>query len=396
MNVALIVLDTLRKDRISPYNRAIEHTPNLQAFADTATTYTNAISQAPWSLPAHASLLTGLYPWQHGASQQYPYLRKGTLLQNVLGGEGFRTVAIHDNEWLIPVTGVTDGFDRVVTPVGWSKYLRRPWRVERLAPVREHAIRWSSRVNFRRAVARTSDLSREVAATESFLRTRGEDPFFLFMNLINAHFPYNPPETYASERACDCRSRPLENGGPVDPTEYEQLRRLYDAEVAYLDEVFGRIIRAFKRFDAYEETLFVVVGDHGELLGEDDIVGHHFSVRDELIEVPLFVRTPERDNETENEIVETRELYYRICQAAGVEIKDEERLFPDRASGIYQRPVIYGDRLPPGRQELNTFQFYTVGPTEKRVITDAENRIERRLGIDADTDACHRGESRHV
>lgn len=305
-------------------------------------------------------------------------------------------MAIHDNEWLIPITGVTDGFDRVVTPAGWAKYLRRPWRVERLAPVREHAIRWSSRVNFRRAVARTSDLSGEVTATESFLRDRGDDPFFLFVNLINAHFPYNPPEAYASGRAGDCRSRPLENGGPVDPTEYDQLKELYDAEVAYLDDVFGRIIRTFKRFDAYEETLFVVVGDHGELLGEDDIIGHHFSVRDELIEVPLLVRRPEGGTGTERAIVETRELYYRICRAAGVEVEDEERLFPDRASGIYQRPVIYGDRLPPERRALNTFQFYTVGPTEKRVITDAGERIDRRPGIDADAGARHRGESRHV
>ena len=370
MNIALIVLDTLRKDRIAPYNRTIDFTPALSDFAADATTYTNAISQAPWSLPAHASLLTGLYPWQHGASQRFPYLHAGTRLQTVLGDAGFNTVAIHNNEWLLPVTGVTDGFDRVVTRSEWTRLLRQPWRIDRLEPLRSAVIRLGSWGNLRRTITQTSDLSDELSATQSVLETHGDDPLFLFLNLTSAHFPYNPPDQYAEDAAHQYRSRPLENGGPVVPAEIDRLSALYDAEVAYLDTVFSQVIESFKAAGLYDETLFVVVGDHGELLGEDEILGHHFSVRDELIEVPLFVKPPGGGDGRNDTLIETRELYYRLCKAAGTERTDPGRLYPDRACGIYHEPVIYGSRLPSARRELDTAQFYAVADQDKRVLTD--------------------------
>lgn len=380
MNVALIVLDTLRKDRVTPYNETVDHTPHLAAFAEDATTYTNAVSQAPWSLPAHASLLTGLYPWQHGASQRTPYLRCGEPLQTVLGAAGYRTVAIHDNEWLLPVTGVTDGFNRVHTTSEWTRFLRRPWRMSRLTRLRSAVIRLASAGNLRRTITKTSDLSRELAAAESVLHSGDDRPFFLFLNLSSAHFPYNPPDRYASGAAHEYQSRPLENGGPVVPAELNELSALYDAEVAHLDAAFGSLVESFKAAGCYEETLFVVVGDHGELLGEDDLLGHHFSVRDELIEVPLFVKPPAGAGGTDRDLLETRELYYRICAAAGIdppdgERSDERRLFADRACGIYQEPVIYGARLPASRRGLDTARFYAVGPDTKRIVTSTDEQV---------------------
>lgn len=372
MNVALVVLDTLRRDAISPYEDDVDHTPNLAAFADDATVYETAVAQAPWSLPSQASLLTGRYPWQHGAGQGQPYLRPDEpLLQERLHEAGYRTAAIHENAWMVPATGTMGGFEHVTTPADVTKYGRRLWRWAHRLPGgpalgRMIALSLSER-NHRDHLAGTTDSRWLLGETARFLDAHGDEDFFLFCNPINAHYPYTPPERYRERHdvdvACaDLDSRPIEYGGRAALEEREPLRALYDAEVDYLDDVFGRLIGLFEERAIADETLFVVCADHGELLGEDDIVGHHFSVRPELTHVPLMIKRPGVDGSIEESPTELREVYYEILRAAGVPASDDEGVFEECAAGLYESPTIYGERLPTARRDLDVPQFYRVGP----------------------------------
>jgi choline-sulfatase len=397
MKVAVVVLDTLRKDAISPYDGAIDHTPNLAAFADEATVYDNAITQAPWSLPSQASLLTGRYPWQHGAGQNQPYLEPDEpRLQDALGRAGHYTAAIHENTWLAPATGMMAGFDEYAMPTHRTRAVCRLWRRLHDVPMgptlaRKLVLALSGHQQ-RSAIGERTDSTWFLERTRRFLDAHAEEDFFLYLNPVNAHYPYEPPQAYADAHGvqstcCDLDSRPIEYGGGWVPTETEDLRRLYAAEVDYLDDVFGRMRELFVAHGIEEETMFVVLSDHGELLGEDDVVGHHFSVRPELTDVPLMIRRPGGGGGRETAVTELRELFAIILRAAGVSAPGGEPLFEDRGAGMYETPSIYGARLPPERSDLAVPRFYHVGERDRETSVDVGRSIatasRETIGLDS-------------
>lgn len=377
-NIAVIVLDTLRRDAIGPYNPAIIHTPHIDAVAADSTTHTTAIAQAPWSLPSQSSLLTGQYPWEHGAGQQQPFLpADAPLLQQQLRESGYRTAAIHNNTWLVPATGAMAGFETIQTPANLTAYATRLWRVgnqiDATAAVRNRLILSLSNRMLARTHDRPTDLSGLVSQTTAFLD--GDTPFFLYCNLVGTHYPYTPPEAYHAahgvETACsELDSLPTEYGGRFEPRERAAVQALYAAAVDYLDDVFGRIIEAFKQRGLYEDTLLIVAADHGELLGEDDRLGHHFSVRPELTTIPLFIKPPGGGGGESDEVTELRELYYLIRQQAGHAVSDDGRLAAGCGAGLYGEPTIYRGRLSDPDRTPPVSQFYVVSEDDRYVEAD--------------------------
>ena len=110
-NVLFVVMDTVRKDHLGPYGYDEPTTPGLDDFATEATVFEQAVAPAPWTLPVHASLFTGLYPHQHGADQENPYLEGTTTLAQTLSAAGYDTACYSSNAWITPYTRLTDGFD---------------------------------------------------------------------------------------------------------------------------------------------------------------------------------------------------------------------------------------------------------------------------------------------
>jgi len=368
MKIALIVLDTLRKDKLSVYNSEIDYTNNIQQFAEDSEIYTNAVSQAPWSLPSQTTLLTGKYPWQHGATQKQPYIRKSTKTLPQKLPKDIEKAAIHNNTWLMPVTGAMKGFTHIDTPNNKTKYTRGIWRISNkskiLSKLAKKMLLKNSERNIKNLLDQETNSEDMIRKTKTFLDENAETDFFLYLNPLNAHYPYNPPQKYkekhnTTETCLSLESRPSEYGGPVLDDEKEQVESLYEAEVDYLDDVFGKIIEEFKKQGIYEDTLIIVTSDHGEALGEEKTIGHHFSTQDELIEIPLLVKSPgNNENKDVEEITELREIHYKILNYAKVDEKDNEKLFPNKACGLYEEPVIYKERIPEEHQELSKPQFY--------------------------------------
>lgn len=265
MNVLLVTLDTVRADFLGAYGHPGGITPNFDAVAKAGTRFDLAISAASVTPVSHASILTGLYPFEHGlrvlsAEGGYRLPTDKPTLATVLKERGYRTAAIHSAFPVSAHFGLERGFDLFqsfdapmqVGPKGHT------WDVQKLQ--------------------RRSDQTTNLAL--DFLKKAG-DPFFLWVHYWDPHDPVlvPPPEFIPADVPRNEHGQPLPG------------RALYAAEMRYMDYEFGRLVQGLKDRGEYEHTLIVIVADHGEGLG-DHGWDHHRILYQEQIRVPLIVSLP--------------------------------------------------------------------------------------------------------
>ena len=341
-NVLFVVLDTVRKDRLGPYGCERDTTPVLDEFAASqqVTTFEQAVAPAPWTLPVHASMFTGMYPSQHGASQETPYLEGATTLAQQLSGAGYQTACYSSNTWITPYTQLTDGFDDQSNFFGilpddvFSGPLARVWRLlndnETLRALADRLVAAGNTVHERFASSDSADSKTPavVDRTKSFItdaEAAGDD-WFTFINLMDAHLPYHPPEEFRQEFAPGvdsdevCQNSKEFNSGAreIDEEEWAAIEGLYDAEIAHIDSQLGRLFGWLRETGRWEETAVIVCADHGELHGEHDLYGHEFAVYDQLVNVPLMVKHPAMDGGRHDGTVETVDLYHTVLDTLDV------------------------------------------------------------------------------
>lgn len=320
-NLVLVVLDTARADEGLRFDRL----PGMAGLAARGTTFRRAISPAPWTLPAHGSLFSGLLPHQHGLTGDVAVGDGGVRpveghiraledrwLPSRLRAAGYRTFAASANPWITRPMGFGMGFDRFVET--WRSARNPRFRVEGSArgrprsrflppPLRGAAAR--ARKVWRFAVGRGDSGARaSLAAFRGWLEA-GEAgrPFFAFFNFMEPHLPLLPhrgfgPGGLRHRLAASRLNRTLSNEfvirhnvgrADVSPAALELLRELYRGEMAYLD---ARLAELGALVDP-GETLIAVVGDHGENLGEHHLLGHQASLADTLLRVPLVLSGPQ-------------------------------------------------------------------------------------------------------
>ena len=272
--VILISIDTCRSDVLGCYNPAQQTTPNIDAFAETATLFRNAISPVPITLPAHSSMLTGLRPPTHGVRNQPGYrLPSHTwTAAEVLQREGWATGAIVSSSVLHHSTGLEQGFDTYNDEFVNAR--RGGWGMERDGgEATEAAIQWLG-------------------------AHQNDDEFFLFLHYYDLHLPYDSPSEFA------------ERFGP-------DISGQYAAEMAYVDACIGRVFDELKRLGLYEDSLIIITGDHGEMLGEHGEFGHQFFIYQPAVHVPLLMRLPGQKKAREvADVVGLVDILPTICTAA--------------------------------------------------------------------------------
>jgi arylsulfatase A-like enzyme len=336
-NVLVVVLDTVRKDHLTPYGYDRPTTPGLAAFAQEATTFDNAVAPAPWTLPVHASLFTGLYPSQHGADQENPYLEGVTTLAETLSRTGYATACYSSNAWITPYTRLTDGFDdqdnffEVMPGDLLSGPLARAWQrindSDTLRVLADKIVSLGNSAHEVLAGGGTADSKTPAVmdSARSFIEA-ADDDWFVFVNLMDAHLPYHPPEEFAAEFAPGvdsddvCQNSKEYNSGAraIDDDEWDAIRGLYDAEIAHIDDQVTRLFDWLKERGEWTDTTVVVCADHGELHGEHDLYGHEFGLYDPLVNVPLFVKHPALDQGRREDTVELIDVYHTVLDATGV------------------------------------------------------------------------------
>jgi arylsulfatase A-like enzyme len=337
-NVLFVVMDTVRKDHLTPYGYERDTTPGLGDFATEATVFEQAVAPAPWTLPVHASLFTGLYPHQHGADQENPYLDGATTLAETLSTAGYDTACYSSNAWITPYTRLTDGFDdqdnffEVMPGDFLSGPLARAWRTlndnESLRRVADKLVSLGNAAHEYLAGGEGSDSKTPavVDRTQSFVDD-ADGRWFAFVNLMDAHLPYHPPDEFAAEFAPGvdstevCQNSKEYNAGArdIDDEEWSAIRGLYDAEIAHIDAELTRLFDWLKAAGEWEDTMVVVCADHGELHGEHDLYGHEFSLYDPLVNVPLLVKHPDLDADRRADTVELVDLYHTVLDCLDVD-----------------------------------------------------------------------------
>ncbi|HEX5133247.1 MAG TPA: sulfatase [Candidatus Krumholzibacteria bacterium] len=283
-NVVLIVLDTLRADRLSCMGYGRPTTPRIDALAATGTLYTNAFATCFWTLPSHASLFTGLHPVQAGATSETLHLPEENMtLAEVMSLAGYRTVGFVCNSWVSKERGFAQGFQEFVEMWRTENQDRMPGVEQSLETMTVDKIEpWIKSVS------------------------TGERPFFLFANLNGTHLPYRPADEYLQQFLHDGydpgRVRELAEltsgwshlvgDTPLSESDYRILSDLYDGEVAWADALVGRVIDALDRAGVLDNTLVIVTSDHGEHLGEHDRIDHFATMYDPALHVPLVIHYP--------------------------------------------------------------------------------------------------------
>jgi len=399
-NVLFVVMDTVRKRNLSVYGYDRPTTPNLETFAEEARVFEEAVAPAPWTLPVHASLFTGLYPSQHRATQENPYLEGVTTLAESLSAAEYATACYSSNAWITPYTNLTDGFDdqdnffQVMPGDTLSGPLSKAWKTmndsDTLRGFADLLVKMGNTAHefFAKEGGGDSKTPGIVDRVQGFVEDAEDDgqEWFTFINLMDAHLPYHPPEEFADEFAPGvdstevCQNSKEYNSGArdIDDEEWEDIVGLYDAEIAHIDHHLGRLFDWLRETGRWDDTMVVVCADHGELHGEHDLYGHEFCIYDPLVNVPLMVKGPgldaERDGETQ---VELQDLYHTVLDYAGV---DPEAGGPGvGADGEAAEP------LDPARSLLSAdYRDFanTSGPERTRFSAHAEGDLDDIAFVD--------------
>lgn len=400
MNTVFIVLDTVRKDRISVYNDEVDFTSNIEDFAENATVFQDTVSQAPWTLPSHASMFTGQYPWEHNATQKQLYLETNReLLPKKFEDAGYVTGCFTSNTWISPHTGMADGFQQIDNFFGalpsdlmsnktekvwkWLNHGRGEWLMNKLIQIGEK-VHWMTA-----GMNASTKTPRVIEKAENFVENNREDDFFLFLNFMDAHLPYFPPEEYREKHAPDvdpkeiCQEAHNHHGG-TDEADFEASSKLYDAEIDFLDDQLGKLFEFFEEENLAEDTVFVVVADHGENLGEDGMFGHQFSVSEQLVSVPMMIKAPGLDKDEVKEQLELRQLYSIIPKLAGLEGGSPE-FGQEKALGGYQQPRMDLKNIPEGKRPEFDKRLSFVRGSGKKLIRSEGNEVTEDIMIDLET-----------
>jgi arylsulfatase A-like enzyme len=344
-NVVLVVMDTARAKETVPAASRI--TPTLASLADSGTEFTRAYTSSPWTLPSHVSLFTGLYTAAHGAHGGHTYLNADhETLPEAFQSAGYETVGVSNNCWITGEFGFDRGFDRfrkgwqyIQSDVDTGAVVRASGVSERLTSFKDQLLAGNpaitlANVAYERYLCGDNGAARTTDWVDKWLTDRQhghtDQPFFLFCNYIEPHIEYDPPREYAEQflspaavdEAIQLRQDPRAfDVGEYDLTEREceLLRGLYRGELAYVDAQLGRLRDSLRAAGEWENTVFVVLGDHGENIGEYGFFGHQYNLHETVVHVPLVITGgPFQDGGQRNRYVQLLDLVPTLLETTGI------------------------------------------------------------------------------
>ena len=335
-NVILIVVDTLRADHLSSYGYHRPTSPRLDEFILDSVKFENCISPANWTPPGHASIFTGRFPISHGAHKVlsdrnpeypncFPLEEAESTIAEILAQHGYRTAAVVANfAFVSPALGLDQGFQfwfdtppRRLKPmlmsfalrfefVNGSRFLADPVPYRRASNIKEISLKW--------------------------IKQFGDRPFFLFVNFMDPHYPYSQPIPSADSFAGTIPNSSLKNyhdGIRKGLTELSHLQlsnviSQYDGEVAYLDSELGDFFSGLKKQGHYSDSIIVVTSDHGEFLGEHELLEHQIGLYQPVTRVPLIFKPAQGTAipPASGRIVQTVDILPTIMDSLGMDIPD--------------------------------------------------------------------------
>lgn len=305
-NVVLITLDTVRADALGAYGQPLENSPTLDRLAAEGVLFERASSSAPSTLPSHATIMTGQFPFSHGVRSNAGYVLPdaSVTLAEIFRERGYRTAAEIAAPVLDRKTGMDQGFDRF-RDLGAAG-------VERIrTEIRDEGGAARMQVLEERAA---EDVTR---SAKTFVTHNRQRPFFLWLHYFDAHQSYIPRPEFQAQL-------------PNDP---------YHAEILYADHQIGLLIRHLEDVGLREQTLVVIVSDHGEGLGEHGESSHAYYLYDTTMRVPLLFWGPPQlpAGRRVAAVVRTADIAPTILDFVGIPV-------PPEMQGVSLLPLVSGER----------------------------------------------------
>jgi arylsulfatase A-like enzyme len=418
-NIVLVVLDCARADDFPGTRTAPLRLPFVERLLREGEYYPNAAAVAPWTVPSHATMFTGLYPWEHGCHAKGDLKLRADCprLSSALSSAGYRTFSLSANHLICDDLGLSRGFDERAWAGWWEPYLRiggvaRPPNVPSAAGIMERGppllrragplwgmIKRTSRLVYRypfvmdgagrliTAMRDGQEGSRLVPVSpwiEPTLRrwlerTPSGSPIFTFINLLETHEPYYPDPDYAPDLARWWRySRTRQDhvgwlSGEWLPSQaqYQDLRRLYQRTFLAADRRLENIVQLLQEFGRWENTLFILTSDHGQAFGEEGMFFHMLRLPEALVRIPLLVRRPraESGGSRARGWASHVDLAPTILEAAGL-----SGALP--SSGLPLGDLLDQDRIGPVFAAADGLVWRTVVPEHERANFSERRRAE--------------------
>ena len=327
-NLLLVSLDTVRADHLGSYRYAAAETPRIDALASSGLRFEQATTVVPLTLPAHSSLMTGTFPGWHGVRDNGGFYLDDDqrTLAEVLKEHGYRTggfvgTFVLDRRW-----GIAQGFDRYFDEFDLDKFAdaaAMDMIQRRGSDVVDRALAWLGETRDQR--------------------------FFAWVHLYDAHTPYEAPETVQSRF-------PRTRDGA------------YDAEIAYVDLQVGRLVDALRADGRLSDTVIVVVGDHGEMLGEHGEATHGFFIYEPATHVPLIINGPGVPAAVIPDQVRIVDVMPTALSLLGLTV-------PTEVQGVDLMPLARGEALDLIAHSESWYPRYHYGWSELRSVQDGRFKL---------------------
>jgi arylsulfatase A-like enzyme len=354
-NVVIAVLDTARAKEV--YSSQVD-TPRLDELAETGISFKNAYADAPWTLPSHGSLFTGCSPSKHGAHANNKYLddHLRTLAES-LRENGLDTLTVTNNAWVTDEFGFGRGFDSIF----------RTWQlVQTETDFGEIAMTTDGFDQFKQSAKSllSKPLSNTINAIYGKLLYRRNDygasrtnqiiksqlkeverPYFLFVNYLEPHLEYDPPASYARKYLPDSISYDDAQAVPQKPwkhlcqkkemtdSDFDILQSLYSAEISYIDAQLGQVVDYLKKTGDWNDTIFIVLGDHGENIGDHGFMDHQYCLYDTLLHVPVIISGGAVESDSSRtDLIQVSDIYPTVLDLLDITDEQSEAQFQGQSA----------------------------------------------------------------
>lgn len=354
-NIIWVSWDSARADHFSCYGYHRPTTPNVDAFARGAVQFVNVISQHNWTRPSYMSQFTSLPMWKFPDHASRYSLSQLTLAE-ILRNHGYRTIGIVQNPNLDSEFNMNQGFD---------SYFQLP--------------------------GSSSPITMNKVALKALSKFGNNDmPFFLFLHIQQPHYPYAPDNPFrkefvkSSQVLLDAKQISSlmhshgENWNPKDSDadiKVQYLLDLYDMEIRYADEGFGRLIKAIQKLDLYDNSIIVINSDHGDEFADHGSFGHaHKNLHPELTFVPMVIRFPKSLDIPAKKVigqVQSLDIFPTVLKALEIDI-------PDHIEGLSLLPL--SESNTPARLALSKVQsLFSIRTDHYSLHIDARKRDQARF-----------------
>ena len=402
-NLILLVVDSLRADHMSSNGYQLQTSPYMDWLAENGAAFPATVASSSWTLPTHASLFTGLYPSSHGAYSVFsPLGAEYPTLAEILARSGYNALSVYANPLLGNATGLDRGFDRAL---GVGNRQKTSLTIERL---------------YRKISGRGSTSGEILGISLHWINRcrKLKIPFFIFMNVLEAHAPYRPKEPYFREFCRDIllekvqwallreattpmrsRQERLSSLARFQDADLAVLSRLYDSNIRFIDQQIETWADKLKEEGELDRSLLVITSDHGEFLGEHGQLEHRTGrLYEAVLRTPLIFYFPQRlAARSEQRFISQVDVFPSILSLLNLADQIPSGIQgANLFSGSEQKPVmaefwderkrsfvraLYAENLKLIREGKESFELYDLAkdPQEKTNLAQSRPKDAARL-----------------